>query len=282
FFQKYEPTFRRFLNETVGVQLNISFDIVPLGFDEIPHAVGNRTIDFLFTNPSMYNCMDSEFLLSPMVSLRNLQLGEELNKFGGVVITASGRTGITSLYDLKDQVVEGVSISGLGAFQMQWGLMQEMGVNLMVETSAVRFAYNQKQIVRDVISGEVDAGFVRTGLMEGMAVSGLINMSDWSLGALSHVPAEVTKEVAVALMGLNSTHYASQAGGYSTWDSALSYTGLRSLQVSLGILDDDTGTCIDATNYYDGVKCPTGYYKVSHEEATSRCTEYGGRLWLQV
>ena len=38
----------------------------------------------------------------------------------------------------------------------------------------MRFAYNQKKIVKDVISGAVDIGFVRTDLYETMELNGEI------------------------------------------------------------------------------------------------------------
>lgn len=48
----------------------------------------------------------------------------------------------------QDKIVEGVSISGLGAFQLQWGLLQDNGIDLMVDVAEVRMAYNQKKVPR--------------------------------------------------------------------------------------------------------------------------------------
>lgn len=46
----------------------------------------------------------------------------------------------------QDKIVEGVSITGLGAFQLQWGLVQDSGLNLMADPSEVRLAYDQKEV----------------------------------------------------------------------------------------------------------------------------------------
>lgn len=46
----------------------------------------------------------------------------------------------------QDKIVEGVSITGLGAFQLQWGLVQDAGLNLMADPAEVRLAYNQKKV----------------------------------------------------------------------------------------------------------------------------------------
>ena len=48
----------------------------------------------------------------------------------------------------QDKVVEGVSITDLGAFQLQWGLFQDAGFNLMADPSELRLAYNQKKVGR--------------------------------------------------------------------------------------------------------------------------------------
>ncbi|CAN0553456.1 unnamed protein product, partial [Ectocarpus sp. 12 AP-2014] len=162
-----------------------------------------------------------------ILSLRNFRLGNELNSFGGVVITAANRSDITEVAHLQGKVVEGVSVSGLGAFQLQWGLLQDQGFNLMADTEEVRFAYNQKKIVYDVISESVDIGFVRTDMVERMDAAATDLVPEWPLQALPHVPSDLAKEVVRALMLINETHEAAASGGYSTWDVPLSYADLR-------------------------------------------------------
>lgn len=46
----------------------------------------------------------------------------------------------------QGKIVEGVSFTGLGAFQLLWGLVQEAGLNLMADPSEVRLAYNQTKV----------------------------------------------------------------------------------------------------------------------------------------
>ncbi|CAM9331608.1 unnamed protein product, partial [Choristocarpus tenellus] len=50
---------------------------------------------------------------------------------------------------------------------------------------------------------------------------------EWALASLPHVPSDLTSAVVSALMEINSTHSAAQAGGYSTWDPPLSYSSVR-------------------------------------------------------
>ncbi|CBJ26732.1 diguanylate cyclase/phosphodiesterase with PAS/PAC sensor(s) [Ectocarpus siliculosus] len=226
FLESFEPTFSAYLNQTVGeVYPGVGFIAVPLAFDDVWDAVSSASVDFLFLNPGSASCMESEFGVSAILSLRNFRQGNELNLFGGVVITAANRSDITEVAHLQDKVVEGVSVSGLGAFQLQWGLLQDQGFNLMADTEEVRFAYNQKKIVYDVINENVDVGFVRTDMVERMDAADLV--PEWPLQALSHVPSDLAKEVVGALLLINETHEAAVSGGYSTWDVPLSYADLR-------------------------------------------------------
>ena len=84
------------------------------------HAqVGSKAIDFIYTNPSAFSCVESEYGVAPIVSLRNFRKGFTLNQFGGTIFTRSNRTDINTIHDLRDKIVEAVSITGLGACQMQ-------------------------------------------------------------------------------------------------------------------------------------------------------------------
>ncbi|CAM9625082.1 unnamed protein product, partial [Ectocarpus sp. 4 AP-2014] len=129
FLESLEPTFSAYLNQTVGeVYPGVGFISVPLAFDNVWSFISSESVDFLFANPGTASCMETEFGVSAILSLRNFRLGNELNSFGGVVITAANRSNITEVAHLQDKVVEGISVSGMGVFQLQWGLLQDQGV----------------------------------------------------------------------------------------------------------------------------------------------------------
>jgi hypothetical protein len=52
--------------------------------------VEQNAIDFVYTNPSIYSCLESEFQLTSLATLRNLALGREVNVFGGVIFSKAG------------------------------------------------------------------------------------------------------------------------------------------------------------------------------------------------
>ena len=66
-----------------------------------------------------------------IASQNNLRMGQELYAFGGGVIARKDRTDINRLADIRDKVVEAVSISGLGACQMQWRELQTRGLEFL-------------------------------------------------------------------------------------------------------------------------------------------------------
>lgn len=56
--------------------------------------------------------------------------------------------------------------------QRQWRELQSRGLEFLMGPKEVRFAYNQKKIVKDVVSGDADIGFVRTDVWETMELKG--------------------------------------------------------------------------------------------------------------
>lgn len=53
--------------------------------------VEDKTIDFIYTNPSAASCIESEFDAAQIVTLRNLRQGNPLNAFGGIAFARSDR-----------------------------------------------------------------------------------------------------------------------------------------------------------------------------------------------
>ena len=135
-----------------------------------------------------------------------------------------------------------------------------------MDPKEVRFAYNQKRIVRDVISGAADIGMVRTDLWETMELNGEIEPGllkvlepknvgpgfpfntttslypEWSIGVLRHVPEDISKAVLEALFKINRTTPAAISGTYSSWIPPLSYMPLNSMQRALGWINESPAT----------------------------------------
>ncbi|CAM9117981.1 unnamed protein product, partial [Chrysoparadoxa australica] len=298
FHTDWDSTFGDYLNNTAGVDLDVSFEVVALEFEDVVQAYDEQAIDFLFANPGMISCAQAAVGARPILALRNIRRGYELNEFGGLIFTRADRDDISSIDDLAGKKIEAVSTVGLGAFQLQWDYVTQQGVRLFVDCEQVIFSYNQKDIVRDVVAGVADVGFVRTDLIDQMVESGDINAADikvldpkviegfpfdvttglvpeWHIAALMHVPDAVVAAVATALSQISSTDPEAVAGGYSKFDPAHSLVSLLRLQQNLGIIDQATGRCLEAESISDAITCPDGYVKAGDEEIAAGCEDAG-------
>lgn len=67
--------------------------MIPLNFTAQFDAVEHKMVDFTFTDPSVYACLEREFLARPVVSLRKQsKVGDsifQLDRFYGVFIVRS-------------------------------------------------------------------------------------------------------------------------------------------------------------------------------------------------
>ncbi|KAK3287743.1 hypothetical protein CYMTET_4760, partial [Cymbomonas tetramitiformis] len=297
-FNRWAPTFETYLTETVGQEFNVTFELKYLNFDTTYTAVENSEIDMIFTNPSVYACVEREYGATPIASMLNLRQGQELDRFYGTFFVRNN-SAIYNLEDIKDNIVEAVSISGLGACQLQWDELVQRGLDFLSDPKQVIFAKNQKKIVKDVLAGKADIGMVRTDMIEGMHANGEIDKSElryleniqeevhpgfpfpfsthtaapeWPIGAIPGMNRTIAKAIGLALYALTSDHYAAQAAKYSTWITPLSYLGLHKMHERLGWIDQNN-KCMRSSALYDAIVCPEGQFKQSREQVAGACAE---------
>jgi ABC-type phosphate/phosphonate transport system substrate-binding protein len=157
---------------------------------------------------------------------------QTVEKFGGVIVTRADNTEINKLDDISGKIVAAAAISSCGGGLMQFRELQNAGLSYINDPKQVVFTGDQAAIVKGVIDGEFDVGFVRTDQIErtvdddGNPVDGSLlkvlepkdNKIDdqpfpfkastrlypeWNLGALDFVPADVSAEVQAAMLALH-------------------------------------------------------------------------------
>lgn len=111
-----------YLTQSIGTELDppVSFEIVPVVFGE--HSPIDQftsgLYDFVFANPSISSCVDTEIgtnSLVSMISRRNVNSKQyELSKFGGVIFARADNDDVNSIYDIVGKRTACVSITGLG------------------------------------------------------------------------------------------------------------------------------------------------------------------------
>ncbi|MCK9237106.1 MAG: EAL domain-containing protein [Thiopseudomonas sp.] len=161
--------------EHVNQQLtHVSLRVEPYHYDELYNAVARREVDFVLTNSAYYvELAHSQGLSSPLASLITSYKNTPLRGFGGVIFTKAERADMQSLVDLKGKRIATPKLGSVGGYMMQAYEMMQSGVNpesyRLVETELPH-----EKAVQAVLQGDVDAGFVRTGVLESMQERGLI------------------------------------------------------------------------------------------------------------
>jgi len=237
-YAEFNATFNEYLTVTAGQKFDppIEFELKPLNFLTLFSDAESRKVDFIYVNPSAYSCIESEYKsysLASQVSRRKVS-GQvyDLEKFGGVIATLSDRDDINTVLDLKDQRVAAASISGLGSGQMQFKAMIDNGMNYLDDPKQLVFTSNQGLVVKGLLAGDFDVGFIRTDQLErskdadGNPVDldkfKIINpqpdleingvpfpfqsstelYAEWNIAALTHVAQDVSREVQHAMLNI--------------------------------------------------------------------------------
>lgn len=234
--------------------------IVCLDFDEVDRAVENRHVDFTVTNPSMYVGLEHTFGASRISTLINKQSQQSYTKFGGVIFCRADRTDLKSIKDLKGRSFMAVAENSFGGWLISWRYLKDRGVNPYTEFKNLLFGGRHDAVVMSVANGTVDAGCVRTDILERMALNGEIELKDfyifppaestpgfsllrttrlypeWPLAKMQHTSEDTAKQVALAMMQMPADGIAAQSSHAKGWTIPLDYhevhACLRELLVS--------------------------------------------------
>lgn len=242
----------RYLSESIP---RYRFEIVPLGFDEILPAVDRHEIEFVLTNSAYYVVLETRFRAFRIATLRNLRQGHPYELFGGVILRRADREDIATLNDLEGRRFMAVDASSLGGFLAAWRELKHAGIDPYRNFSALEFGGTHDAVVYAVRDGRVDAGTVRTDTLERMAGEGRIDLADfevinprgegqhfrfpflistelypeWPFTALVHTPADLTAEVALALLRMPADSPAARSSKAGGWAVPANYQPVRDL-----------------------------------------------------
>ncbi len=229
------------------------FELVPVTLVSAPERIAAGEIDYLITNPGHYVTLDDTFGLSVLATrVRHEKDGTELTRFG-TVIFARADSGITTVGDLRGRSLAAVSPDAFGGFQMAWRELTLNGVDPFADLGELRFmGFPQDAIVQAVRAGEVDAGVVRSGLLERLAAEGRIDIdeftillgntqpgfpwrvsghlyAEWPFTALQKADRRLNERIVTALLATRDPEVMRRHGLNDSWTAPLSYAGARKL-----------------------------------------------------
>ncbi|MGZ5007615.1 MAG: EAL domain-containing protein [Methylobacter sp.] len=199
------------------------FEVEALTFPELDTAVASRQVDFVLTNPGHYILLTRRSGLSaPLATLAVNDNGRPSTVFGGVIFCRAGQADINTLNDIKGKTIAVTSTDSLGGYQMQAYELKQAGIHLSEDAKLINTGMPHDTVVKAVLSGRADVGFVRTGTLEGMVREGQLDMAqlkiinrqnlpdfsmqvstqlypEWPFASLPHIDENLARHVAAAL-----------------------------------------------------------------------------------
>jgi len=254
--KRWQPT-ADYLNEKIPEH---HFVLIPYEINSVLNqAVSRSEFDFVLTNPAAYVEQNVRYGVTPIATLINKRKGQGYNRFGSVIFTAADRSDINSLPDLKGKTFMGADEQGFGGWRIAWRELVRNGVNPYQECKHLSFGGGiQQNVVYAVRDRKVDAGSVRTDMLERMAEKGEIQLTDfkvlgakqtegfpflhstqlypeWPFAKLSHTPDELARKVASVLYSIPSDSKAAITGKYVGWTVPLNYSPVDQLLKDLRV-----------------------------------------------
>jgi len=234
------------------------FRLLPLSLEEMETAVARDEVDIVLTNPGQYAVLESEYGITRLLTLRNRRLDHPLSHFGAVIFTRADREDIHTLDDLKNRSMAAVSWEAFGGFQMAWYEMAQAGIDPFREMDMRFSGFPQDDVVRAVRKGAVDAGTVRTDVLERMALAGTIDLADfkilqpqptttfpfvrstrlypeWAIARTKQTDEVLAAKIMLALLQMPEDAPALAAGNYAGWDSPGDYSSVHQLLKALEV-----------------------------------------------
>ena len=259
--QKWDATAKLLSQKIDGYH----FNIVPLGFSEIDGALARRSVDFLLANSSIYVNMEQKHQIGRIATLKRKTPNSDdpVSIFGGVIFTKKDTKNITCVHDLKGKTFAAVDETSLGGWHMAWRKMLHLGFDPHKELRKLSYSGTHDKVVYDVLSGKVEAGTIRSGVLESMAKEGKISLNDikvieaqeceglnllnstqcypeWPIAKLKHTSDSLANQVAITLISLDKDNPAIKAASIYGWSIPYNYTPVHDLRRELKLPPYDT------------------------------------------
>ncbi len=243
--QKWGPTIA-YLN---GAVPGYRFLLVRLNFDELPGAVVDNKLHFVLCNPAMYVRLEHLYGATRIATLHNKRLNKAITRFGGVIFTRADRKDITSTNDLIGKTFMAVNPESFGGWLVAKRYLLNHGLRPEKDFTSLSFGNTHDSVVYQVKNGTVDAGTVRTDVLERMTKEGKINLREfkvldpqppddtgfpflrttrlypeWPFAKTKKADDQLARKVAIALLSMSADDNAAITADIMGWTIPLDYT----------------------------------------------------------
>ncbi|QIR75419.1 diguanylate cyclase [Sulfurospirillum diekertiae] len=197
------------------------FVIIPLSFEEMEKKIQHGDLDFIITNPMFSIQLSQAYGISQIATISPRYKNHFYSEYGSVIFTKADAT-IERFNDLHEKKIGAVSPRSFGGYLLG---MKEIGMPSLEKN--ILFFGTHANVVKAVLEGRVDAGIIRTDVLENMQEDNLISLSDikilhakkypdfpflvstelypeWVLAKTSHASEYLTNEVLSTLLKFSS------------------------------------------------------------------------------
>ncbi|MFZ5569070.1 MAG: response regulator [Thermodesulfobacteriota bacterium] len=228
------------------------FRILPLTYEKVEKTVKTDGVDFILANPSFYVLLESRYGANRIATLKNRCSAGVCKTYGGVVFWLKNRRDIQGLADLKGKRFMAADEHSLGGWLTIWRELKERGFDPQRDFSSLEFGNTHDAVVNAVLEGRMDAGGVRTDILERMAAEGRIRLEtvrvlprrqteataapflcstreypEWPMAKLRGTTDSLAEKVTIALLRMPPDSGAAVAARCSGWTIPLNYQSVH-------------------------------------------------------
>lgn len=235
-----------------------SFNLRPHSADSMSEAVMHGELDLILSNPAYFVAAEVEHGARAVLTRARMWENRTYNSLGSLIFVRQDSP-YRTVSDLRGKKLMAVDESDFSGW---WLAEQEFYRYRMDPYRALEellFAEgNQREVIYAVQSGLVDAGVVRSGLLESLAADRVINLEEfapispalhqgfpfmsstelypeWVLAALPSVDEDVLAHLINVLLNVEPGSDVALASGNSVWQAPQNYQTIHDLLISLRI-----------------------------------------------
>lgn len=239
-------------------KINRKFVLIPLDFNQIKNVVDADAADFLLVQPATYVELETSYGISPIATIkaRGIDTPNSTTQFGSVIFTRANNSLIKSITDLHGKKFAAMDPRSLGGWHIALGEFKRAGL-VQKDIAKISFMNSHEAVVDSVLKGTADAGTVRTGVLESMAMQGQLRLSDirllenpnfdstraknfpfiyntrlypeWPLVKAKKTSDQLAVQVALALIQMSKDDEAARAANIEGWVTPLNYQPVHDL-----------------------------------------------------
>jgi two-component system sensor histidine kinase TtrS len=197
--------------------------LVHLDHEGLREAAHRGELDFIITNPGHYIELEAVLGASRILTLDTGGARTPERALGSAVIVPTGSR-LHALEDLLGRRLAIVGRGGFGGYQVVWGELDALGIDPEADLAELReVGFPMSGVIDALDAGLADAGVIRSCLLEDhpdwaarfrvlsprteagfpCATSTAV-YPDWPLAALRHTSPELSRLVAIALLGMRT------------------------------------------------------------------------------